>query len=628
MILQNDVPARRSALILIAACVLAAQLALLALSMPLSKVLSGEHSYYIDHPYHVYQLEMGRELLKQGRLTGYDTSLGAGHLGGANENLSARGAVMLAAVLPSSLPAGLVYTLYVLVCSLCGPLAVVLLAGLLRWPARIAALASMLGLVYWWVGALRWYHSAGMASFVFCCYAGVPYAAWVWQLCSAPMVRRRLTVGLAAAGLLGGVGIWLHPLFPVIAGLVFIGYALGSGERPALPRLLVRGVAVAVVALLVNLPWLAVLHGRHDISANVLALHPYQKVVGLLFALKPALGIWGADSQGMPLNPLLLLACAAGACFLPAAQRRCMLPLLLSGLLLLAFAAFGAAIPGLDQAQPNRFVAPAFLCVALAAAYCVGAGVPWLRSAGQGYLKIALALGMGTVLLYACRETLREARPGPHGHYGSLAPDLAGQPRMVSELVDWLRNNTTAGGRVAFETSLGRVHGGGHVAGLVALKSGRELIGAGYPFSLPEVSLWDRSAFGKPLRELTPQQLWQALDLYNVGWVAAHSLELKQAMAALPQASAVADIGPVRMYRLERPLSFVAAGQARIAGRGVNRLDIVAASGPDLVLRYHWLPGLVGSNGAVLEAAPSAPGFPPFIRVRNPPAAFTVSLAR
>jgi hypothetical protein len=57
----------------------------------------------------------------------------------------------------------------VLVCSLCGPLAVVLLAGLLRGPARIAALASMLGLVYWWVGALRWYHSAGMASFEFCC---------------------------------------------------------------------------------------------------------------------------------------------------------------------------------------------------------------------------------------------------------------------------------------------------------------------------------------------------------------------------------------------------------------------------------------------------------------------------
>ncbi|KQV79082.1 hypothetical protein ASD15_20680 [Massilia sp. Root351] len=628
MTMPNDDAARRSALLLIAACLLAVQLALLAVSMPLSKVLSGEHSYYIDNPYHVYQLEGGRELLGQGRLTGYDTTLGGGHLGGANENLSARGAVMLAAVLPSSLPAGQVYTLYVLICALCGPLAVAVLAGLLRWPARTAALASMLGLVFWWVGALRWYHTAGMVSFVFCCYMGLPYAAWVWQLCGAPMARARLAAGLAGAGLLGGLGIWLHPLFPVIAGLAFIGYAAGSGERPALPRLLLRGAAVAAIALLVNLPWLAVLQGQRDVSANVLALHPYQKAVGLLFALKPALGIWGADSQGIPLNPLLLLACAAGAYFLPAAQRRRMLPLLLGGLLLLAFASFGAAVPGLAQAQPNRFVAPAFLCIALAGAYCVGAGVPWLRSAGGRYLKIGLALAAGAVLLYACRETLREATPGPHGHYGPSAAELGGQPRAVAELVDWLRANTTAQGRIAFETSLGRVHGGGHVAGLVALKSGRELIGAGYPFSLPEVSLWDRSVFGRPIAEVTPAQLWQGLDLYNVGWVAAHSPELQRAMAALPRARAVADIGPVRMYQLDRPLSFVAAGQARIAGRGVNRLELAGAAGGELVLRYHWLPGLVASNGAVLEPAPSAPGFPPFIRVRNPPASFTVSLGR
>eukprot|EP01034_Spumella_vulgaris_P029016 gene29016-35990_t len=187
MTLPNDVPARRSALLLIAACLLAVQLALLAVSMPLSKVLSGEHSYYIDNPFHVYQLENGHDLLKQGRLVGYDTALAGGRLAGVNENLSARGAVMLAAVLPSSLPAGLVYTLYVLICALCGPLAVAVLAGVLRWPARTAALASMLGLVFWWVGALRWYHSAGMVSFVFCCYMGLPYAAWVWQLCSAPL---------------------------------------------------------------------------------------------------------------------------------------------------------------------------------------------------------------------------------------------------------------------------------------------------------------------------------------------------------------------------------------------------------------------------------------------------------
>lgn len=638
MMMHSDVPARRRALLLIALCVLAAQLALLALSMPLSKVLSGEHSYHIDHPYHVYQLAVGKALLGQGQLVGYDPMLAGGHLGGANENLSAKVPVLLAAALPASLAPGLVYTVYVLACALAAPLAVVLLAGLLRWPWRHAALAAALGLAFWWIGALRWFHTAGMASFVLCCYAALPYAVWVWQLCGAKigpgpgLGRRRLALSLAGAGALGGLGIWLHPLFPVAVGLIFLGFAGGGGERPAWGPLLLRGAAVAAIALLLNLPWLAAVQGQPDISANMAALHPYQKVVGLAFALKPALGIWAADSLGNPLNPVMLLLCAAGLYFLPAAQRRCMLPLLLAGGLMLAFAAGGAALPGVGQLQPNRFAAPAFLAIALAAAYSMAAGLVWLGQPGAHGPKRAWAwagaLAAGVLLLYAGREMLREASPGSHGHYGSKTQELAGEPQQVAQLEAWLREHTTADGRILFETSLGRVHGGGHVAGLVALKTGRELIGAAYPFSLPQVSFWDRSAFGKPIADLTAEQLWQGLERYNVGWVVAHSPELRSAMAALPQASVVADIGPVRVYQLNRPLSFAAVGQARISARAVNRLEVSDVSGAELVLRYHWLPGLVASNGARLEPAPSAPGFPPFIRVRNPPAAFVVSLPR
>ncbi|KQW90156.1 hypothetical protein ASC94_20690 [Massilia sp. Root418] len=627
MTTDTDVPARRSALLLTAFCLLAGQLALLALSMPLSKAFSGEHSHYIDHPYHVYQVEVGKALLGQGQLVGYDPMMAGGHLGGVNENLSAKVPVLLAAALPAALAPGLVYTLYVLACALAAPLAVVLLAGLLRWPARHAALAAALGLAFWWVGALRWFHTAGMVSFVFCCYAALPYAAWVWQLCGAAMGRWRLAASLASAGALGGLGIWFHPLFPVLVGLIFIGFA-ACGERPAWGRLLLRGAAVGASALLVNMPWLAAVQGQQDISANMALLHPYQKVVGLAFALKPALGIWGGESLGNPLNPVLLLVCAGGLYFLSAAQRRRMLPFLLGGVLMLAFAAGGAALPGVGQLQPNRFAAPAFLAIALAAAYCLGAGLAWLGVPGGRYPKLVLALAGGALLLYVGREMLREATPGAHGHYGQASHELAGPPQEVLQLEAWLREHTTAEGRILFETSLGRVHGGGHVAGLVALHTGRELIGGAYPFSLPLVSFWDRSAFGKPIADLTPQRLWQGLELYNVGWVAAHSPELRRAVAALPQASAVADIGPVRLYKLNRPLSFAAAGQARIAARAVNRLEVSGASGADLVLRYHWLPGLVASNGARLEPAPSAPGFPPFIRVRNPPAAFVVSLPR
>ena len=624
--------ARPSFFLFILACAMAVQLALLALSMPLSKVLSAEHSYYIDNPYHVYQLELGRALLKQGQLLGYDPMLGAGHLGGANDNLSARGPVIMAAVLPDSMSSSVIYNLYVLLCALAFPLTLAALARLLRWPAAHTALAMALGVVAWWVGALHWFHTAGMVSFVAVCYFALPYTAWLWRLCGGGDDQReggslRLAGALALAGVLGGLAVWLHPLFPVVVAILFAGF-LACGWPVAAGALLLRGAAVSVLVVLVNLPWVAAVQGQRDISAYMGNLHPYQKAVGAAVALKPAVGIWDGGALGSLLNPLMLLACAAGLYFLPAERRRRFLPLLAGGVLMVLFSAFGAAIPGVGQLQPNRFLAPAFLLIAMAGAYNLGECVAWLRLPGRRALKLAVAAGIALAVLYFCREMLREASPGPHGHYGKAPPELTAEPKVVAELEAWIRANTTADGRIVFETSHARVHGGGHVAGLIALKTGRELIGAAYPYSLPDVSFWDRSAFGKPIKDVSPGQLWQGLELYNVGWVAAHSPELKRAMAALPQAAAVADIGPVRMFRLQRPLSYVLAGQATIAGRGFNRVDVSGAAGSELVLRYHWLPGLAASAGAVVEAAPSAPGFPPFIRVRNPPAAFTLSLPR
>lgn len=605
---------------------MAVQLALLALSMPLGKILSAQHSYYIDNPYHVYQLELGRSLLKDGQLLGYDPMLGAGHLGGANDNLSARGPVFMAAVLPDSMSSGMIYNLYVLLCALAFPLAIAGMARLLRWPVVHMAMAMALGVACWWVGATHWFHTAGMVGFVLGCYLALPYTGWIWRLCSTGGGGGgRLAAGLVAAGVLGGLAVWLHPLFPVVVVILFAGF-LACGWPVSLVSLLWRGALVSTVVVLVNLPWLSALHGQRDISAYMGNLHPYQKAVGAAVALKPALGIWDGGAMGSLINPLMLLACAAGLYFLPAERRARFLPLLAGGVLMALFAAFGAAVPGMGQLQPNRFLVPAFMLIAMAGAYCLGEFAGWARTPGRPYLKLGVAALIALAALYFCREILREASPGPHGHYGKAPPEVTAEPKVVADLVAWIRANTTPAGRIVFETSHARVHGGGHVAGLVALKTDRELMGAAYPYSLPEVSFWDRSAFGKPIKDVTPEQLWQGLELYNVGWVAAHSPELKQAMAALPQASAVADIGPVRMFRLARPLSYVAAGQATVAGRGFNRLAISSASGDELVLRYHWLPGLQATNGAVLEAAPSAPGFPSFIRVRNPPAAFTVFL--
>ncbi len=613
----------RPTLTLIFSTTLLVQLALLLFSMPLSQVLSGAHSFYIDNPYHVYQLELGKALLHQGQLLGYDPFLGAGHLGGMNDNVSARVPVFLSALLPAGLPSGAVYSLYILACALVAPLAVVWTARMLHWPTLHTAIASALGLALWWIGALHWYHTAGMASFICGSYLGLPYAVWTWNLCSQ---AERKPASLVAAGILGGLGMWLHPLFPVLAAALFLGFFLWNTRRALVPAILLRGSAIAAIALLVNAPWLIAVLGSHDIGANPLVVHPFQKAVGIMVALRPAMGQWASQAMGTFLNPLMLLTCCAGLYFMPRDQRRRMLPFLFAGLTLLLFAAFGAASITLGQLQPNRFIAPAFLLVGLGAAYCIGEYVVRLRFSGQRVPKLASIAFAVLLSVYGGREIVREATAGIHGHYGKAPPELSQPPALVAQLESWISANTSADGRIIFETSLARIHGGGHVAGLIALKTGREFVGAAYPYSLPAVSVWDHMAFGRPVGDLTKADWSRAFDMYNVGWVIAHSSELKQAMDALPAAKAVAKFDKIQIYKIDRLLSFMQASSGRIAARSFNRVDVAGASGSQVVLKYHWLPGLVTNPPRTIEPVQLAPDFPPFIRILNPPDHFTVSL--
>jgi hypothetical protein len=528
----------KATLWLILLATLVVQFALLSSSMPIRDMLSGAHSFYIDNPYHVYQIELGRSLLKHGQLVGFDPFFAAGHLGGVDDNASARMPVLLSFLVPDAVSTGALYSLYIFACALIAPLAIVWMAVLLDWPRTHTAIAAAAGLAFWWIGALHWYHIAGMVSFVCASYLGLPYAAWTWKLCNAR--NGRTAAAVIGAGVLGGLGMWLHPLFPVVVGILFLGLFVSNKPQVPVQTIVIRGLGVAVIALLVNAPWLLALFGTHDIEGNGLLGQPYQKAVGAMVALKPALGIWGPGSMGTYLNPLAFLACAMGLLFLRGESRRRMLPFLITGVLLLAFAAFGAASQTVGTLQPNRFLAPAFLLIGLGAAYCVGEYFTRQPLPGRQTVKWIGLCGAALLSLYSAREMVREATAGPHGHYGKSPPELTAAPALVAQLESWIAANTSADGRIVFEASLGRVHGGGHVAGDIALKTGRELLGAAYPYLLPSVSFWDHVAFGRPIKEISPAQMQQGLELYNVGWVVAHSPELQQAMQALPPASEAA----------------------------------------------------------------------------------------
>ncbi len=605
---------------IIAVVVLLIQLVLLSFSFPLSAALSGKFPWHIDGPYHVYQLDLGRALLKQGALTGLDPFFGAGHLGGVTYNVSARLPVLVSALLPETLSSATLYSAYVLLSALLAPLAVIVLARQLRWPVIHTAIAAFIGLAFWWIGAMRWYHTAGMASFVCASYLSAAYGAWIWRICTR-IAPNPVRFSILLAGMAGGVGLWFHPLFGVLVAPWFLALLICNFREIIWRPLLLRAVPIAAIALALNLPWIMAMLG----SPNIANDSPYQKAVGVAVAVKPLIGLWSNGGMGSLLNPFAALVCVVGLARLTNTARRQIASLFGTGVFLLLFAAFGAASAKIGILQPNRFVAPAFLFMGLGAAYCLGEAALRLR-VWPRLTQIATGAAVLLFIAYAGREIYREATPGPHGHYGVSTTELTDTPALVGELTSWIRQNTSEDGRILFETSLGRIHGGGHTAGMLATATGREFIGAPYPYSLAHMSFWDNAGMGKPIGTLTPAELMDGLDFYNVGWIVAHSPALIALAARAEFTEPVARLGPVVIFKVKRALSFVASGTGNVRSRGFNRIDVDGAAGPALTLRYVWMPGLVTTPRAQIEPVQIKAGMPALIRVRHPPGSFTISV--
>src|ERR1700712_5221990 len=76
---------RRSWLVL-ACIVVAAQVLAVGVVLPWSALAGTATFWHIDHPYHRYQIALGRALLHEFQLVGYDPFFGGGQLGGVTFN--------------------------------------------------------------------------------------------------------------------------------------------------------------------------------------------------------------------------------------------------------------------------------------------------------------------------------------------------------------------------------------------------------------------------------------------------------------------------------------------------------------------------------------------------------------
>ncbi len=598
------------------------QFLLVCWTFPVHELLTPTPITHIDAPFHAYQIEVARALCAQGRLIGYDPFFAGGHVGGVAYNASAKLQSLLACLWAEPGHGAEVYKLVAFVLAVAAPCLLALGLAQLGLPPGASGIAVLMGGILWWAGPLRWYHTAGMVSFVAAAYLSIWFSPFLLERCrlaAAMPIGPRQIGGVLFAAVAGAFGVLLHPLFAICSAVLVVSLALATrmaGQR-FFPTLVVCAIVVAFT-LALNLPWVipSLTHGGWGSGAS-----PFQKEVGLhLAALELAMRAPTAGG-GSLFYPVLLACVLATPLVARTDHRRIALGMTGAGVALIVFAFTAGHTAALAILQPNRMSAVGwlFLCVPAALA---AASLPEAVRNSTGLVRAAI-VAVAVVAVggsaFHVREVVLEVFRHQGPHHGVAAPEVKGYGPTFEALVDFLRENASDDGRIFFETSRARVHDGGHVAGPLALQTRKELIGGPYP-NLHFAGAWDRWAFGRPIGEHDPAELERYLDLYDIHWMLCHTSQCTQALRRIAGVDERVVIGPVTVLRRRTNSTIAIRGEARVVSRGVNDLVLRFGPGSEAIVKYHWVEGLRSDPPAQISPWDSGLDPQPFIRVRDPPA--------
>src|SRR6185436_9650799 len=125
------------------------QTVLASLNFPFTGLLTGNPLFYIDSPYHWYNMNFAASIAKMGNVVGYDPFFGAGHLDGVFYYHSGRVPALLAVLLSQIVDHMLIYKVYVFFAAILSPLALPAAARAFRFTTAEGAVASILGILMW-----------------------------------------------------------------------------------------------------------------------------------------------------------------------------------------------------------------------------------------------------------------------------------------------------------------------------------------------------------------------------------------------------------------------------------------------------------------------------------------------
>jgi len=490
----------------------------------------------------------------------------------------------------------------------------------------IAALAALLGTVYWWNSLPREMFFYGMIGFPIACYLSVFGISLCYRLAqrrekfSAPHLGWLLFSAAILPLHVQAVVVLLPPLLALFAA------------RPALltPRLLGWLAGAAALALVINLAWLApaFAHRGDDASKAITEQLPLFVSADSLIFVKDYLSTanyWSFRQTAWEKGfRLALLICGLwGIRNLLRGEKRELGIMLGAGVTaLFAISYFGSLVPFIKPWQPLRFKVPLDLLLIVGAAHAV---VEWLRAPKNTrtpFIPLVVGLGLATFFI-----NLAQTETGGR---------LKLRSRFIPELdaiVEWIRRATPADARVLFEESgdeSGFVYDRSYLSSFLPALTRRQMIGG--PINLYNdrhhfAEFHSGRMFKKTAPTLSDEELKNYLSLYNIGAIVAFDPPMIERLRSLPGLVTVEQrIGPIYLMLVHQPPSWFVEGEGRVQA-GFNRLQLSNLKGKEIILKYHWVDGLGADPPVKIAAVKLADDPIPFIKLIDPPAAVTLRIA-
>ena len=604
------------------ACVLfliVIQSALVSLTFPVSEVLSDTPLLYIDNAAHWYRITFALNVSQDGLTAGYDPFFNAGTVAGAVSNPAAKLPAALSIAVGDAFTPAVIWKVFVFSASVLAALCVPLAMAIFRTSWSEILIGGVFAILLWWVSVFRWYHTAGMVSFVLGAYLALPYVALVYRyLCG-----RGGWMSLVLLGVFGAIGMICHPLFPLPVAIWTVLCLLFLRQEIQWPRAIVLVVVVPAISLLPNLFWLIEVFIAEPRTMRIGGVS-HQSYVGLDRLWMELLGLWREQAQGSKMYPTLAIAAFTSIFLLRYSnQRRLVMVFLVTGLFWILYSGLGASAEILAiLTQPNRFTPVGYLFLIVPAS--LGISAAWRIAQGAVETRLlrwpaaACLAALSVLVAINFNELRREISADPIGHYGSVPPRITPIGPTTRFALDWISTETDQSARILFETSRGRIHDGSHIAGYLAYKTQREFIGGHYIDSY-FADFTDGDLFGRHITDFSSEELWDYFDLYNIGWIIAFSDSAKMHLEKMTGVTRLASDGTIVAYRLQRPHSYFFGGYGSVESRSHNRLVLNDLDGETIILKYHYMWGLQAEPPLRIEPIYLGDDPNPFIKLIDPP---------